>query len=559
VQAIYNIAEICSRKGMRDVILSPGSRCAPLTLAFVRHPSMLSRTISDERSAAFIAIGMSQQTLRTTGLVCTSGSAAYNYAPAVAEAFYQQVPLLVLTADRPPEWVDQLDGQTIRQENIYGKHVKASFNLPVDLSHPDAKWHIERIVSEAINLTQSKPYGPVHINIPFREPFYPTEEKPVKYEKDVKVVSQTKKSAILTENELQELIKLFHSYNKKLIIAGQSRFNKKQKDIVASFSEHFFVPVVTDVISNHQHEESIQFHDVFLGQKQKPGEDLQPELLITFGNSVISKSLKTFIRKHKPKEHWHIQSSGYSPDTYQSLTRVISCEPEYFFEKLMESGKEKSDPSYLKIWENLEEKASVLINTFFQNTAFGEFEAIKKVMGFIPDHSILHLANSMAVRYVNYIGMPSDKNIEVYCNRGTSGIDGVISTALGAALSTDKTVTVITGDMAFFYDRNAFWNNYIPNNLRIVILNNHGGGIFRIIDGPNKLPELDEYFETRQTLIAENTAKDHNLAYQLCKDKASFETYLKDFFAASPKSKILEVETESKTNTEIFQKFKNSI
>jgi 2-succinyl-5-enolpyruvyl-6-hydroxy-3-cyclohexene-1-carboxylate synthase len=559
VQAIYNIAEICAQKGMRDVILSPGSRCAPLTLAFVRHPAILSRTISDERSAAFIAIGMSQQTLRTTGLVCTSGSAAFNYAPAVAEAFYQQVPLLILTADRPPEWVDQLDGQTIRQENIYGKHVKASFSLPVDHAHPDSKWHIERIISEAINLTQSKPFGPVHINIPFREPFYPTEEKPVKYDTGVKIIAQTKTSRTFAENDLQDLIKSFHSYDKKLIIAGQSTYNKKQKDIVASFSDHFFIPLVTDVISNHQQEESIQYHDIFLSLKNNLSGSLQPDLLITFGNSVISKSLKGFIRKHKPKEHWHIQASGYCPDTYQSLTRVIACEPGYFFEKLMEATKEKSNPSYLKIWEHQEEKANNLLNSFFQNIEFGEFEAIKKVMGSIPDHSVLHLANSMAVRYVNYIGIPSDKNIEVNCNRGTSGIDGVLSTAYGSALCTDKIVTVIIGDMSFFYDRNAFWNNYQPANLRIVILNNHGGGIFRIIDGPNKLPELSEYFETEQALIAENMAKDHNLDYHLCKDKTQFEIFLKDFFSASKKSKILEIETDSKTNTEIFNKFKNSI
>jgi 2-succinyl-5-enolpyruvyl-6-hydroxy-3-cyclohexene-1-carboxylate synthase len=559
VQTIYNIAEICAQKGMRDVILSPGSRCAPLTLAFVRQPAILSRTISDERSAAFMAIGMSQQTLRTTGLVCTSGSAAFNYAPAVAEAFYQQIPLLILTADRPPEWIDQLDGQTIRQENIYGKHVKASFTLPVDHAHPDSKWHIERIISEAINLTQSKPYGPIHINIPFMEPFYPTDEKPVKYDTGVKIIAQTKVSKTLGENDLQDLIKSFHSYGKKLIIAGQSPYNKKQKEIVSSFSEHFFIPVVTDVISNHQQEESIMFHDVFLNQKPTVLTSLQPDLLITFGNSVISKNLKGFIRKYKPREHWHIQASGYHPDTYQSLTKIIACEPGYFFEKLIEDKKEKPDSLFLKIWEHEEEKAKTRINSFFQNAAFGEFEAIKKILESIPDHSVLHLANSMTVRYVNYIGIPSDKNIEVNCNRGTSGIDGVISTAYGAALSTNKLVTVITGDMAFFYDRNAFWNNYMPNNLRIVILNNHGGGIFRIIDGPNKLPELDEYFETQQKLIAENTAKDHNLAYQLCKDKETFERYLKGFFAASPNSKILEVETDSKTNTEIFQKFKKSI
>src|SRR6185437_317038 len=152
MQAIFNIAEICARKEIKNCILSPGSRCAPLTTAFVRHSQIHTHTISDERSAGFIAIGIAQQTKRTVALVCTSGSAAYNYAPAVAEAFYQQIPLLLLTADRPPEWVGQNDGQTIQQNNIYGGHVKASFTLPTEYNHPDAIWHCERILSEAINI-----------------------------------------------------------------------------------------------------------------------------------------------------------------------------------------------------------------------------------------------------------------------------------------------------------------------------------------------------------------------------------------------------------------------
>jgi 2-succinyl-5-enolpyruvyl-6-hydroxy-3-cyclohexene-1-carboxylate synthase len=560
VQAIYNIAEICSQKGMREIILSPGSRCAPLTLAFTRHPDIECKTISDERSAAFIAIGMAQQTERTIGLVCTSGSAAYNYAPAVAEAFYQQIPLLILTADRPPEWIDQLDGQTIMQENIYGKHVKANYTLPMDYSHSDSIWHIERIISEAMNLTKSEPCGPVHVNIPFREPFYPTDEKPVSYNKNVKIISSTKTLKHVEENDLKDLIQTFNSYNKKLLVTGQSPFDNELKKLVKTFSASTATPLVTDVISNFQQEGSIQTQDVLLNSKNEKQASLRPDLLITFGNSIISKNLKVFIRKFKPREHWHIQAAGYSADTYQSLTRLISCQPAYLLRKLLESTPENSDPAFYNLWKEEEKKARIKLTDFFKNELqFGEFETVKRVMESLPDHSVLHLANSMSVRYANYIGIPSDKNIVVSCNRGTSGIDGVISTAYGAALRTDKIVTIITGDMAFFYDRNAFWNNYMPKNLRIVILNNHGGGIFRMIEGPAKLPELAEYFETHQPLIAENTAKDHNLAYQFCRDKKTFETYLKDFFAASSKSKILEVETDSKINTELFQKFKNSI
>ena len=192
MQAVYNIAEICARHGITDVVLSPGSRSAPLTLAFARHPAFAGRVrvVPDERAAAFIALGMAQATRRPVVLVCTSGSAGLNYAPAVAEAFFQQIPLLILTADRPPEWIDQLDGQTIRQQDLYGRHAKGTFDFPVDTTHPDAKWFSERIINEAINLSQAAPAGPVQVNVPLREPFYPKAGEEMKYEQDVSIFSE---------------------------------------------------------------------------------------------------------------------------------------------------------------------------------------------------------------------------------------------------------------------------------------------------------------------------------------------------------------------------------
>jgi 2-succinyl-5-enolpyruvyl-6-hydroxy-3-cyclohexene-1-carboxylate synthase len=560
LQNIFNIAEICAQKEIRDIILSPGSRCAPLTLAFVRHPEIQTRTISDERSAAFIAIGISQQTKKTVGLVCTSGSAAYNYAPAVAEAYYQQIPLLILTADRPPEWIDQLDGQTIRQDGIYGKHVKKSYTLPVDHSHEDAKWEIERIVSEAINLTQEYPCGPVHINVPLREPLYPSSE--IKFEKNIKTISRIEEEKILSDNTWEELLKEYKGYSKVMIVAGQSDHDESLATLLNSFAIKNNVPVVGDIISNVSKENIINLHDVILSKKDEAlHKNLAHDLFITFGKSVISKNLKLFLRKQKTK-HWHIQSAGYTSDTFQSLTKIIPVKPAYFFTQLYKKTNTHSqDKSYKELWLKEEKSAKEILKNFFnRKNSFNEFKAINEIIKNSPDHSILHLANSMPVRYANYIGLPEDKTgIEVFANRGTSGIDGVISTAVGAALSTDKIVTVITGDMAFFYDRNALWNNYLPSNLRIVILNNHGGGIFRIIDGPNRQPELDEYFETKQMLLAGNTAKDHNLEYSFCKDEKSLESALKNFFSASSRSKIMEIETDSKTNTEVFQNFKKSI
>jgi 2-succinyl-5-enolpyruvyl-6-hydroxy-3-cyclohexene-1-carboxylate synthase len=562
LQSIYNIAEICSQKGIKEVILSPGSRCAPLTLAFVRHPEIRTRTISDERSAAFIALGIALQTQKTVALVCTSGSAAYNYAPAVAEAFYQHIPLLILTADRPTEWVDQLDGQTIRQENIYGKHVKASFSFPLDLNHHDARWHSERMVSEAINIAEAKSQGPVHINIPLREPFYPTETSPVKFDKNVKVIKTLSSQNQISEADWKTLSGEFSQSKKTLLVAGQLVYNENFTAQITELSQKLKAPVITDIISNLQSAEgTITNHDMILTDLHAEAvKDLQPELVISFGNSVISKSLKNFLRKYKPAMHWHIQAGTTAPDTFQSLTRVIQYNDPSGFLRELTARTSRVQGSYYGAWAEQQIKYAETINNFFtRENTFSEFEAINSVINILPDHSILHLANSMPVRYANYIGIKDDRKIEVCCNRGTSGIDGTLSTAVGAALSTDKIVTVVTGDMAFFYDRNALWNNYIPSNLRIVILNNHGGGIFRIIDGPNKLPELNEYFETVQPLTAENTARDHKLDYHFCKDKKEVEKILPSFFKASGNSRILEIETDSKSNTELFKKFKKYI
>jgi 2-succinyl-5-enolpyruvyl-6-hydroxy-3-cyclohexene-1-carboxylate synthase len=179
LQPIINLINILAKKGVNNAIISPGSRNAPLTIALVRHPEISTKSISDERSAAFIALGIAQNLKAPVAVCCTSGSAAYNYAPAVAEAFFQEIPLIILTADRPKEWIHQYDGQTIYQTDIFGKHVKKSFEIGADYSHPDSVWDIERTINEAVNLAKSYPQGPVHINIPLREPFYPSDNEEI--------------------------------------------------------------------------------------------------------------------------------------------------------------------------------------------------------------------------------------------------------------------------------------------------------------------------------------------------------------------------------------------
>ncbi|MFP4089438.1 MAG: 2-succinyl-5-enolpyruvyl-6-hydroxy-3-cyclohexene-1-carboxylic-acid synthase [Cyclobacteriaceae bacterium] len=564
--------QLCALMGIRQVVLSPGSRSAPLSIAFARHPRIQAYTFSDERSAAFVALGMARQSARSVALVCTSGSAAYNYAPAIAEAFFQQIPLLVFTADRPPEWIDQLDGQTIRQRDIYGRHVKTSYELPVGQSHEDV-WFAGRQVAEAINLSGSFPAGPVHINVPLREPFYPAEGEELNFDSELKVIRQhnpaPEASLILPDSLLEE----WHAYEKKLIVGGQHAKDDKLLTALSQLSLKAGIPVAADIISNmHGLEEGIRHADIFLAYKDENlNQSLRPELLITYGLSVISKNLKLFLRKYRPVAHWHIQPSGTAADTFQSLSRVIHADPTVFFHSLSaRAAATEATNSYHGKWQVQEKKASTYLEGFFggkhADATAGEFQAVREVMCGLPDGSVLHLANSMAVRYANLIGLDKIKaGVEVVANRGTSGIDGSSSTAVGMALSSERLNVLLTGDLAFFYDRNAFWHNYSLPNLCIILLNNHGGGIFKMIDGPARQPELEEYFVTRQALEAENTARDFGMDYQCVRlktyeDLRQLRSLLPDFYHnASSHARILEIVTDTDTNTEIFRQYRQGL
>ncbi|PRY87915.1 2-succinyl-5-enolpyruvyl-6-hydroxy-3-cyclohexene-1-carboxylic-acid synthase [Mongoliibacter ruber] len=552
LQPLADLVSIFAKKGITDVILSPGSRCAPISLAFIRHPKVHARTISDERAAAFIALGIAQQQERPVVLVCTSGSAAYNYAPAVAEAFFQQIPLIIITADRPAEWIDQWDGQTIRQSKIYGNHVKASFDFPDDFSHQDKIWHSHRISNEAAFIANQFPEGPVHINVPLREPFYPEEGEKYDFDKPIREIGTVATHFTLPDETKEKFKVKLSNYKRILIVPGQQKPDKELAQILNRLAETKRAVVVADTISNLQSEHTINFHDHFISIAELQN-DLRPDLIISFGKSIISKGLKLFLRKSQA-QHWHIQPGGYFPDTYQLLNKAIHCHPVKFLECTEKHI--SSEKAFAEAWSTANTKVSAHLGPLISNTEFGEYKSIATCLHLLPTEAKLHLANSMAVRYVNFLG---ERSQEIICNRGTSGIDGSNSTAVGCTFTTKDPVVLITGDLAFFYDRNAFWHNYTMPNLRIILLNNHAGGIFRLIDGPAKQPELEEFFETHQRLDASFLAKEFGFDYSLATDETSLESGLKTFFTKSIKPKIIEIKSESPKNAEILKRIKNDI
>lgn len=554
LQQINDIVSVCHGHGIKTAVISPGSRSAAITLAFNAHPDIDVKVVGDERSAAFIATGIAQQQKKPVVLVCTSGSAVLNYAPAISEAYYQEIPLLVLSADRPPEWVNQYDGQTIQQSAILGKHVKASYDYPVDVSHSDALWHANRITNEALIASMSEPKGPVHINIPLREPFYPEKDEKLDFP-STRIIKQTTSRPLLVDDLLEELKAEWNQYKRKVIVIGQTVRDVELTTVLNDFARRTNTVIINDVIgNNHSIPGVIRHQDAFLNPNgPSTREDLKPDLLITIGKSLISKSLKVFLRANPPKAHWHVRNSERVNDTLQHLTRWISTDPKDFFKSFKPQG---SNEEFSEAWRNIDKKAESSTSEFLASCEFGEFKALSECLAALPANSQLHLANSMSVRYANLIGL--DAGIEVFSNRGTSGIDGSNGTAVGAALAQDKIVTLVTGDMAFFYDRNAFWHSYDLSNLRIIVLNNAGGGIFRMIKGPQDQEDYDKLFQTDQPLTAENTAKDHNFQYSSCAELKGLKDSLNGFFEEGEKPKLIEVFSDSTKNTEIFKNFKKS-
>jgi 2-succinyl-5-enolpyruvyl-6-hydroxy-3-cyclohexene-1-carboxylate synthase len=565
LQPLIDMAEICFQQGIRHVVISPGSRSAALTLAFARHGGFQAHVCIDERSAGFIALGMAQQIDSPVVLICTSGSAAYNFAPAVSEAFFQQIPLLVLTADRPKEWQHQYDGQTVYQTGIFGSHVKRSFEVSPDYAHSDVQWAINRITNEAVNMASIAPNGPVHINVPIREPFYPGLDENFRASDEVRIIKRAESERIWPQSMWEELLDEWENAPKILIAGGQSKPDAALNTILRRITGEWQIPVLGDCIANLSGDEFIRHHDLFLGTKDAG--NLRPDLLITFGMSFLSKEFKLFIRKNPPKWHWHIGEDAFLADPFQSVTRDIPGNAASLFEKLFErldyqSFVENSDLSqdtlFQELWLKNERNARQKKHETLQKlTMFSDLTLLDCIFKDIKTIYQLHIANSMSVRYANVLATENEWS-GVFANRGTSGIDGCVSTAIGAASVNGQSTLLIVGDVAFLYDRNGLLTGNLPQNLKIVVLNNAGGNIFRMIDGPGSLPELETFFETRHSFSAQRTCEDSGIAYFRVSGKEGLESSIQEFLNFNGIA-LLEGFTDPAENTKAWKALKRAL
>ena len=538
-----SIIEICLAQGVTHIVISPGSRNAPLTIGFVNNPKFTCYSVADERSAAFFALGIAQQTKKPVVLVCTSGSALLNYYPAFAEAFYSQIPLVVISADRPSDKIDIGDGQTIRQENVFQNHSLYNANL-VEGDSPE---NYQKI-TEAINYSTINK-GPVHINTPFEEPLYETLN-----ERSIKVTTSAIANATPTVELLidTEFATIWNSSKKKLVLVGVNDPNTIDTSIVEFLANEPSVVVMTETTSNLHHPSFINNIDTIITPfSPSDFEIFQPEILITFGGMVVSKRIKAALRTHQPKHHWHIDSLR-AYNTYGCLTKHFQVNPNDFFNHFIPLLK-PIESDYFAHFDAINQLRKQKTATYLSKIPFSDFKVFDKIIQRLPINSHLQIGNSSAIRYAQLIDI--HPSIEVFCNRGTSGIDGSTSTAIGAAVANKKETILITGDISFLYDSNGLWNNYIPKNFKIILINNGGGGIFRILPGHDETPVFNTFFETSHCLTAEKLANMYDFDYAIASDEPSLEVGIKNLYSNNNKPFILEVFTPTRENDKVLLQF----
>lgn len=562
-QHVYSIALTCRLLGVKHVVISPGSRSAPLVFAFTNTSGFQTHVVVDERSAAYQALGIAQQTQKPVVLICTSGTAAANYYPAVAEAFYQRIPLLVLTADRPSALLNQQDGQMINQVGMFGTHVRASYQLACYQQGSENHRETTGVVAEALAKTAFPVKGPVHINVPLAEPLYPEKtgkNTPNTLEKQIYswLSHHVKQPVSPAGPDWSELEYAWINSKKRIVLIGQGPIHEKWITPLLKLKGKGDVVILTDVASNMHAYATIKGHDKLIASLDASAlNKLKPEFLLTLGGPVLSKSLKNWLKEQTPNWHFRVQTEPELINTYANVTHYLDVRVEDVLWQLAEINWHGAVHSaYRELWEDLYRQLDKKLGAFIGKEQWSEMHLVHRLLQTLPEGANLQLANSSVVRYVSWLG-GAGESILVNSNRGTSGIDGCTSTALGAALVNQRPTVLLTGDLAFLYDNNALWRESIPPNLRIVVLNNGGGGIFSLIDGPARFRNQEPYFTTPHGRSVKSIATENGLDYYFCDSFTKLKQVLSSFFEPENGPAVLELKVDMKQNAKAFKVFKN--
>ena len=529
---------------IRKVVVSPGSRNAPFSIAFDEHPEIETFVVHDERSAGFIALGMAQELGETVALCCTSGSACLNYYPAISEAYYRSIPLLVLTADRPAAWINHGDGQTIVQRDVFKNHILGSLELDEDLFNNQSIETHQQELADLLQITQSNWKGPVHLNVGLNEPLYQTVEKTTNYGFRSLVPSLPK---CIAEGEMSEIISEFNEH-KTLVLCGQMESNPRLQQELMKFASFPNVVVLVENTSNIQHERFIHCIDRTLNGFDQNDVSFEPEILVTVGGAVVSKRIKAYLRKANILKHYKLGAEFPEMDTYRCLTKSFPVSADDFFAQVNEHELQANKHNFNGKWKRVDilakDRALDFVSEFPNLTDLQVFQTIQDLL---PEDSILHLANSSVVRYAQLFDPIPGVRYE--SNRGTSGIDGSTSTALGAAIvNPSKQHMLISGDISFLYDSNALWYEPFPRNFKMIVIQNYGGGIFKIIPGPADSKQRERYFEAKQAKSPASIAQAFGLQTKTLASLEELTEYLPLFFDPSCETQVLEVQTDDVNN-----------
>ena len=446
--------------GVRHAVVCPGSRNSAIVHNFIECPFIQCYPVTDERSAGFYAMGMAQALKQPVVVCVTSGTALLNLAPAIAEAFYQHIPLVAISADRPQQWIDQLDGQTLPQSDALGRFVKKAVSLP-EPRDVEEKWYCNRLVNEA--LLAAMQGGPVHINVPISEPLFLYDVDKLPVERKIAYVA-----ADMSPATLSHVTRMFLSATRPMLISGQP-----------------MNPLLDEAVS-------------IVGDD----EEYVPDFVLYIGGSIVSKRLKRFLRK--AKETWVVNNTGEIADTFMNLTHVFQGDGEAVADHIRFMMVMEPHP-FIKKWDDLLARLRLQAESY--EPAFSELAAVKYFEHYVGDAEV-HYANSSAIRLAN-----SFAQHPVWCNRGVNGIEGSLSTAAGFSCVTDKRVFCVIGDLSFFYDQNALWNQNLQGNFRILLLNNGCGGIFNMLPGLEQSPARDQYVAAAHHTSAEGICQQNDIVY----------------------------------------------
>ena len=530
--SVNQLTALLVAHGIRHAVVCPGSRNAPIVHNLNECPDIVCYPVTDERSAGFYALGMSQALNAPVAVCVTSGTALLNLAPAVAEAWYQHRPLVVISADRPTEWIDQLDGQTLPQPDALGHFVRRAVSLPE--SDP---WYCNRLINEALLDATADDARPVHINVPITEPLFTFDVPQLPAQRTIiRTVPATDYDALHTD-----FVDGLLSANRPMIVFGQTNPSDFNGDGVDFLFSH--VIVLHESLSDFP---SVSHFDEVLYRGQLE----PPDFIIYVGDCIVSKRLRQFLRSAKDATTWRISRSGDVEDTFQNLHGIIVGDPEFVLQSLNQKicHRRSHGMDYRRQWlaalSEAARRADGYQPTYSQAAAVKYFEAHFT-------KGVVHYANSSAIRLANIYARH-----HVWCNRGVNGIEGSLSTAAGFSVVHDEKVFCVIGDLSFFYDQNALWNQNLRGNFRILLLNNGRGGIFNLLPGLKQSPAHDRLVAAQHMTTAEGICRQNNVIYLKAENMAELQKGIDTLlYIESDRPVLLEVTTDAVDDERVFRDY----